>query len=81
MKFTEALEQKSQYGDTIQKDGRVYYIHVAPKNLHDQLEWIRNYDEDTYDDNTCLQYSKDNEFQLYMTMSNDDIKKLKSSKI
>lgn len=71
MKYPEALELKHTVLDnTVTKNGKTYNVYIAP-SIDDELhKFIKDYDEEAYNDKTCLQYSSDNEYQIYFILSN-----------
>lgn len=69
MTYQEALDMKSKYGDSIIKNGSEFLVLIAPKNFNDLIKFLSDYKENTYTDSVCKMYSTDNEFQIYVYMS------------
>ena len=69
MSYQEALNLKSQYGNSMIENNREFLILIAPKNIDDLLKFLANYKEDSYNAKTCKTYSTNNEFQIYVYMS------------
>lgn len=69
MTYQEALDIKSKYGQTVQRDNLIFFVLVVPSNTDDLFRFLCDYNEDTYTDETCKQYSSDNEFNPYVHIS------------
>lgn len=65
MTYQEALTLKSKFGDRLQTANDVYSILIVPGNHDDLKKFFAYYDQHTYTDSTCKQYSTDDDYAVY----------------
>lgn len=69
MTHQEVLQLKHDYGDSIVKNNLIFMVLVVPKETKDLINFLSNYEEDTYKDEDCKKYSSNNQFMLYVYMN------------
>jgi len=70
MNYQDAFELKhNAVGNTITTDGKTYNVYVAPSIDAELQDFVKDYDEEAYNDKTCLQYSSDNQYQIFFILS------------
>jgi len=72
MNYQDAFELKHNVlGNTITRNDKTYNVYVAPSINAELQDFIKDYDEEAYNDKTCLQYSTDNQYQIYFIESTE----------
>lgn len=65
MTFDEALNAKTELGDTIKIQDLEYKVFVVPYNEEDLSKYLADYVRVKFDDNSAKLYSQNSKFKVY----------------
>lgn len=65
MTFEEALNAKTELGDTIKIQDLEYKIFIVPYKEEDLSKYLSDYIRNKFDDNSAKLYSKNSKFKIY----------------
>lgn len=74
MEYEEALELKRIVEkETIMETGYEYLFLIVPSSQEDFLNFLTDYNEETYVDEDCKKYSKNGDYKLFHKMTEESV--------
>ena len=64
MKYQEAVEQKKSCKSQIENDGMIFDVWIVPSLRTDLSKYLKNHGTSPVTDETAIEFSSDNEFQV-----------------
>jgi len=78
MTYEETLNLKIEAEKTIMETGYFYKYLIVPEIEEERIKFLENYNEKTYTDEDCKQYSSNSEFLVWQTLADESIERIVS---
>ena len=77
MTFQEALKEKEIYGNSVFANGKEFNVLIVPNKFNDLVKFLSNYDESSYDDKDCINFSSDSNYNLHVFITKESLNNLR----